>query len=143
MIKKFETMFPRSLYVAKNTTYEEITNTFKLFSPTTEDEIEYNKDSFDKDVFDESIVATVFLVEEKETTNVGYLAILNEDKVDYGVCTHEATHVCKHMEDHFGLESDANEYRAYLTEWYSNRIAEVWEGKFDKDTNDGLPSCEK
>ena len=125
MIKKFEAMFPRSLYVAKEENYDSITLRFDLYSPYTEEIVEYNEREFNKNSV-EGIDACVYLVHDKISDNYGYLVILNEEKVDYGVCTHEATHVCKHMEDHFGLERDANEYRAYLTEWYSNRIAEVW-----------------
>lgn len=135
-------MFPRSLYVAKEENYDSITLRFDLYSPGTEEIVEYNEKEFNKNSI-EGIDACVYLVHDKTSDNYGYLVILNEEKVDYGVCTHEATHVCKHMEDHFGLESDANEYRAYLTEWYSNRIAEVWEGKFDKDTNGDIQLREK
>ena len=126
MIKKFDTMFPRCLYVAKNTTYEEIIEKFKIYFPNTETEIKYDKELFNTNTFDSHLTATVYLVAERDTENVGYIVIINEEKVDYGVCTHEATHICKRMEDYFGLESDANEYRAYVTEWYSNKIAEVW-----------------
>lgn len=126
MIKEFETMFPRYLYVAKNTNYEELIDKFKIYFPDTETEIKYDKEKFNENTFNNTIIATVYLVEEKETKNVGYIVIINDSEIKYSDCTHEATHVCKYMEDCFGLETYANEYRAYTTEWYSNKIAEVW-----------------
>lgn len=129
MIKKFETMFPRYLYVAKNTNYQELIEKFRFYFPIDETEIIYNKDKFDENTFAEHITATVYLVQERQSGNVGYIVIINIKKIDYGTCAHEATHICKHMEDYFGLESSANEYRAYITEWYSKKIAEVWNDK--------------
>lgn len=126
MIKKVDTMFPRCIFLAKNTNYKELSDRFDFYCPTTEQLLKYTEEAFNNECFDESIVATVFLVGDKKAKICGYLVILNERKVDLGTCAHEATHICKHMEDYFMLESSANEYRAYMTEWYTNQIYKFW-----------------
>ena len=126
MIKEFETMFPRCLWVAKDTNYKEINDRFKLYSTSTETEIDYNEKTFKKDSSD--CDAYVYLAQDKTSNKFGYLVFLIEN-IDVGVCAHEATHICKRMEDHFELERDANEYRAYMAEWYTKKIYEFWNEK--------------
>jgi len=136
MIKEFETMFPRCLFVAKNTNYKELTEKFKIYYPTSEEENKEDERDFNASTFSSNINATVYLVKDKISEHFGYLVILNSDKFDAGECTHEGTHICKHMEDYFGLESSSNEYRAYTTEWYANKIAEVWNLKEEKNATE-------
>lgn len=115
MIKKIETMFPMCVFLAKDTNYKELTGKFKLYSPTTDEPITLEEDAFNKLYFAKEITASVSLAVEKGTKNVGYIVVLNAKRADIGTCAHEATHICKHMEDYFELESSANEYRAYIT----------------------------
>ena len=129
MIKEFDTMFPRCLFLAKNTNYKEITDRFKLYYPCSEGEIKMDEKAFNIETFSDNIVATVYLAKDIKNKHVGYLVIINSKKFVLGKCAHEASHVCKFMEDYFGLERDANEYRAYMTEWYTNRIYDFWSKK--------------
>lgn len=126
MIKKIETMFPRCIFLAKQTNYKELTGRFKLYSPSTDEPITLEEEAFNKLYFAKEITASVSLAVEKGAKNVGYIVVLNAKRADIGTCAHEATHICKHMEDYFDLESSANEYRAYMTEWYTNQIYKFW-----------------
>lgn len=126
MIKQVDTMFPRCIFLAKKTNYKELTDKFVLYSPLEETEIQYTEETFNKECSTNEMEAFVFLAKDKGTQLVGYLVGLNEIEVNVGICAHEATHVCKHMEDCFGLEPSANEYRAYITEWYTNVIYNFW-----------------
>ena len=126
MIKKIETMFPMCVFLAKDTNYKELTGRFKLYSPSTDEPVTLEEEAFNKLYFAKEITASVSLAVEKGAKNVGYIVVLNAKRADIGTCAHEATHICKHMEDYFDLESSANEYRAYITEWYTNQIYKFW-----------------
>lgn len=138
MIKEFDTMFPRCLWVAKETNYKELSDKFQMYFPTSESEIPDDERKFNEDTFDEATIATVYLAKYKISGEYGYLVILNDDKFDLGTCAHEASHVVTHLEAYFGLESNANEYRAYMTEWFTKRIEEVWNDTSEsKDVAEG------
>ena len=139
MIKEFDTMFPRCLWVAKETNYKELSDKFQMYFPTSEDEIPDDERKFNENTFDECMTATVYLAKDKVSNKTGYLVILN-DKFDLGACAHEASHVVTHLEAYFGLESNANEYRAYMTEWFTKKIEEVWNGTGESD--DPQPASE-
>ncbi len=126
MIKEFDTMFPRCLYVANGTNYEELTDKFDLFIPDNENPVPEGEDWINENTFGKQIAATVYLAKEKKNGNVGYLVILNEKEIDEDTCVHEASHVLTHLEKYFGLESGAQEYRAYTMEWITRKIREAW-----------------
>ena len=65
---------------------------------------------------------------------VGYIVILNQIP-DVNDCAHEASHIVTHLEQYFGLESYAHEYRAYITGWFAEKINDVYNEK--ENSNDG------
>ena len=69
MIKEFDTMFPRCLFLAKNTNYKEIVAKFKIYFPNTENEITYDERHFNENIFAEGIEATVYLAQDKKNKN--------------------------------------------------------------------------
>jgi len=127
MIKEFDTMFPRCLWVAKDTNYKELSDRFVFYSPSSEELITYDENEFNENTFDESIYATVYLVVDKIIKKTGYLVILN-GVPSINDCAHEASHIVTHLEKYFGIESDANEYRAYMTGWFAEKINEACDG---------------
>ena len=118
-------MFPRCLYVAKDTNYKELSDMFNFYYPDTETCVPGEEEWFKKNIFGECLSGTVWLVENKTNKNVGYLVILNENEIDEDTCIHEASHVLTHLEKYFGLESGAQEYRAYTMEWITRKIREA------------------
>lgn len=126
MIKEFDTMFPRCLYVAKGTNFKELTDTFNLYLPESENIILPDEKWINDNVFKDHITATVFLAERKSDKRVGYIVILNDDEVNIGICAHEASHILTYFETYFGLDRSSQEYRAYMTQWFTMRILDVW-----------------
>lgn len=136
MIKVYETMFPRSLIVAMgNTSISKIFNRFDVYFTNNED-IKIDIGEFRKCALDKDIVASIYYINGKKDDDItGYLVYINLLKsFDIGTCAHEATHICQLMEEYFGLESSASEYRAYTTEYYTNKLLE-FKNNMDKKYN--------
>ena len=130
-------MFPRCLYVAKDTNYKELSDMFNFYYPDTETCVPDEEEWFKKNIFGECLSGTVWLVENKTNKNVGYIVVINNGNDDFsaGACAHEASHILTHFETWLGLDRSSQEYRAYMTEWFTDRIAEVWNMKEEEATN--------
>lgn len=131
-IHKYETLYPRTLWVVnvKNEDPVALTNKFIFYKNVP------GWREIDKHIDDElvesvdSVIAGCYVVEEKSTGKYGLLLILFMiEEVNTSTIAHESVHVADYFYEVCGCNSedysDGNEAYAYLVGWVAGCIANV------------------
>lgn len=131
-LHKFETIYPRTLWVVNCDKDDPLTLTNKyIFYLNTP-----GWNEVDKNIKDELInasntaIAGCYVVEEKSTGKLGLLLIMfNIDDMDTSIVAHESVHVADYFYEVCNCNSedysDGNEAYAYLVGWIAGCIANV------------------
>lgn len=131
-IHKFETIYPRTFWVA-NVSDEDPLNLMKKFFFIKNipgwNELDDNIQN-ELDEASQSAIAGCYVVQEKSTGNLGMLLVIFRiQDMSTDIIAHESVHVADYYFQVTGCNSedftDGNEAYAYLVGWSAGRIANV------------------
>ena len=128
MIKSFKFyIFPRKLWVAIGSDYEELRNRFRVYTDAGYDIM--NATDYNNIVGSEESFASTTRVCNSRTKDAGYLVYIQKDcekKLDIHeftrIIAHEAVHVNDYLLDDIGARTVDTEINAYITDYVVGKI---------------------
>lgn len=131
-IHRYETLYPRTLWIA-NCTYEDpiqLLNKFKFYLNTPGwDKVNNNMEE-EFETAKNTATAACYVAEEKSTGKLGLvMVIFSIEDMDTSIVAHESVHVADFYYEVCGCNSedftDGNEAYAYLVGWVAGCVANV------------------